>query len=137
MYFNFCLASSLAAHLHVYLVDVVTGNILFNTDHKRASGPVHLVHAENWIVVSTIDRFYIIGVFKSKTAIRAEKILDHSGVFIRDFPSSPFSILIHTIVAQMPLLREAMRQRVERGNSVLRQRVRFHLTMDKTFILVL
>ena len=58
MCYNFCLASFLAAHLHVYLVDVVTGNILFNTDHKRASGPVHLVHAENWIVVCIIDHLY-------------------------------------------------------------------------------
>ncbi|XP_071805651.1 ER membrane protein complex subunit 1-like [Asterias amurensis] len=37
-------------HLSVYLIDVVTGHLVFSADHKKTSGPVHLVHAENWIV---------------------------------------------------------------------------------------
>lgn len=38
--------------LSVYLVDGVTGLILYSVLHKRAKGPVHLVHSENWIVYS-------------------------------------------------------------------------------------
>ena len=49
------------------------------------------------------------------------KVLDHSDVFIRDFPCSPFSMLIHTIPAQTPLLRATFRQGVGRENSVLKQ----------------
>ena len=51
------------------------------------------------------------------------KVLDHSGVFIRDFPRSPFSMLIHTILARTPLLSATLRQGVGRGNSILRQSV--------------
>lgn len=37
--------------MSVYLVDVVTGGVVFHTSHKAAVAPVHLVHSENWIVV--------------------------------------------------------------------------------------
>ncbi|XP_022100616.1 ER membrane protein complex subunit 1-like [Acanthaster planci] len=37
-------------HLSIYLLDVVTGHIVFSIDHKRASSPLFLVHTENWIV---------------------------------------------------------------------------------------
>ena len=40
------------AAMSVYLVDVVTGSIIFHTTHKAAVSPLHLVHSENWIVVS-------------------------------------------------------------------------------------
>ncbi|KAF6210275.1 hypothetical protein GE061_013379 [Apolygus lucorum] len=36
----------------VYLIDAVSGGVVFSTTHKRASEPVHLVHSENWIVYS-------------------------------------------------------------------------------------
>lgn len=38
--------------LSIYLVDGVTGLILYSVSHKRAKGPVHLVHSENWLVYS-------------------------------------------------------------------------------------
>ena len=38
------------------------------------------------------------------------KVLDHSGVFIRDFPRSPFLMLIYTILEWMPLLSATLRQ---------------------------
>lgn len=34
----------------IYLIDGVTGLILYSISHKRAKGPVHLVHSENWLV---------------------------------------------------------------------------------------
>ncbi|XP_071489388.1 ER membrane protein complex subunit 1-like [Diadema antillarum] len=37
-------------HISVYLIDVVTGAIVFSADHKRVQGPVHIVHTENWVV---------------------------------------------------------------------------------------
>uniref|UniRef100_A0A0K8T908 ER membrane protein complex subunit 1 n=1 Tax=Lygus hesperus TaxID=30085 RepID=A0A0K8T908_LYGHE len=36
----------------VYLIDAVSGGVVFSTTHKRASEPVHLVHSENWIAYS-------------------------------------------------------------------------------------
>ncbi|XP_071439248.1 ER membrane protein complex subunit 1 isoform X2 [Hetaerina americana] len=38
--------------LNVYLVDVVSGAIVFSLTHKRAKGPVHILHSENWVVYS-------------------------------------------------------------------------------------
>lgn len=43
---------SYVAAISVYLVDVVTGGVVFHTSHKAALCPVQLVHSENWIVVS-------------------------------------------------------------------------------------
>ncbi|XP_076263953.1 ER membrane protein complex subunit 1 [Rhynchophorus ferrugineus] len=36
--------------LSVYLIDGVTGLIIYGTSHKKARGPIHLVHSENWLV---------------------------------------------------------------------------------------
>ncbi len=38
----------------VYLVDSVSGAIVYHTSHKNAVGPVHMAHSENWIVVHTL-----------------------------------------------------------------------------------
>ncbi|XP_067005032.2 ER membrane protein complex subunit 1 isoform X2 [Anabrus simplex] len=38
--------------LNVYLVDVVSGAVVFSISHKRAREPVHLVHSENWVLYS-------------------------------------------------------------------------------------
>ncbi|BFZ23271.1 hypothetical protein BsWGS_26310 [Bradybaena similaris] len=34
----------------LYLVDGVTGHIVYHQSHKRACGPVKVIHSENWIV---------------------------------------------------------------------------------------
>lgn len=36
--------------LSVFLIDGITGFVVYSTSHKRAKGPVHLVHSENWLV---------------------------------------------------------------------------------------
>jgi hypothetical protein len=38
--------------INVYLVDVVSGSIVFSMNHRRARGPVQIVHSENWLVYS-------------------------------------------------------------------------------------
>ncbi|XP_067139608.1 ER membrane protein complex subunit 1 [Centruroides vittatus] len=38
--------------LNVYFIDTVTGLIVYFVTHKRATGPVHIVHSENWAVYS-------------------------------------------------------------------------------------
>lgn len=38
--------------LNVYLIDVVSGSVVFSMSHRRAKGPVRLVHSENWLVYS-------------------------------------------------------------------------------------
>ena len=40
------------ASVCVYLLDSVSGAVLHRSSHKLASGPVHLVLSENWVVVS-------------------------------------------------------------------------------------
>ena len=39
-------------YLNIYLVDVVSGAVVFSSSHRRVLGPVHVVHAENWVVYS-------------------------------------------------------------------------------------
>jgi len=36
----------------MYLLDGVTGAVVHSAVHKRARGPVHVVHSENWLVYS-------------------------------------------------------------------------------------
>ncbi|XP_066256521.1 ER membrane protein complex subunit 1 [Euwallacea similis] len=36
----------------IYLIDGVTGLVLYSVSHKRAKGPIYLVHSENWLVYS-------------------------------------------------------------------------------------
>ena len=37
---------------NIYLIDSVTGHMVFHAHHKRAKGPIHVVHSENWVIVS-------------------------------------------------------------------------------------
>ena len=54
IWLNFCLISGF---LNVYLLDAVSGSIIFHANHKRVSGNVNLVHSENWVVVSSFFLF--------------------------------------------------------------------------------
>lgn len=38
--------------INVYLVDTVTGSVVYSFNYKRCRGPVHIVHSENWFFVS-------------------------------------------------------------------------------------
>ncbi|GAB0095170.1 ER membrane protein complex subunit 1 [Sergentomyia squamirostris] len=38
--------------INVHLVDVVSGSIVTTLTHRRAKGPLHMVHSENWLVYS-------------------------------------------------------------------------------------
>lgn len=38
--------------LSLYLVDAVSGQVIYTFKHDRASEPVHLLHCESWIAVS-------------------------------------------------------------------------------------
>jgi len=42
--------ASLKNFINVYLIDLVTGRIVFSVTHKRVAGPYHVVHSENWAV---------------------------------------------------------------------------------------
>merc|ERR1712038_827373 len=36
--------------VNIYLLDLVTGRIIFSANHRRVQGPYHVVHSENWVV---------------------------------------------------------------------------------------
>ena len=40
------------AFFSIYLVDTVTGNLVFHCTHKKSKGPINLIHSENWVSVS-------------------------------------------------------------------------------------
>lgn len=35
--------------LNVYLVDVVSGSVVFSMMHRKVRPPLHVVHSENWL----------------------------------------------------------------------------------------
>lgn len=39
------------SRLWLYMVDVISGEIIYSTKFLRVQPPFHLVHCENWIVV--------------------------------------------------------------------------------------
>jgi hypothetical protein len=36
----------------MFLIDAVSGSVVFSISHKRAREPVHIVHSENWLLYS-------------------------------------------------------------------------------------
>jgi len=42
--------SSGKGFVNIYLLDLVTGRIIFSANHRRVQGPYHVVHSENWVV---------------------------------------------------------------------------------------
>ncbi|KAL5013663.1 hypothetical protein ScPMuIL_007933 [Solemya velum] len=42
--------------VNIYLVDAITGHILFHATHHRAKGPINIVHSENWIVYNYFNQ---------------------------------------------------------------------------------
>lgn len=38
----------------IFLVDGVTGRIIHASVQRKAKGPVHIVHSENWVVVRRV-----------------------------------------------------------------------------------
>lgn len=37
---------------NIYLIDTITGLIVYSASHKRCKSPLHVVHSENWVVYS-------------------------------------------------------------------------------------
>ncbi|KAL3285148.1 hypothetical protein HHI36_019269 [Cryptolaemus montrouzieri] len=44
--------------LSIYLIDGITGMVIYALAHKRARGPVNLVHSENWLVYTFFNERY-------------------------------------------------------------------------------
>ncbi|KAJ8927927.1 hypothetical protein NQ314_019557 [Rhamnusium bicolor] len=76
--------------LSIYLVDGVTGLILYSTSHKRAKGPVHLIHSENWLVYS-----YFSERFRRTEIVGAELYEGHLQSNSTVFSSHAVSLLPH------------------------------------------
>ena len=57
----------------MYLIDSITGNIVYSVVHRRARKPIQVVHSENWVIVSLwISKF-------------SKKILKQNLFFILNF----------------------------------------------------
>uniref|UniRef100_A0A669QX33 ER membrane protein complex subunit 1 n=1 Tax=Phasianus colchicus TaxID=9054 RepID=A0A669QX33_PHACC len=48
----------------IFLIDGVTGRIIHSSVQKKAKGPVHIVHSENWVVVRSVILFLLL-IFRS------------------------------------------------------------------------
>ena len=47
LYIYYCIAN-----LNLYLLDVVSGGVVYQVTHKLATVPINIVLCENWVVVS-------------------------------------------------------------------------------------
>lgn len=47
-----------SAFFSLYLVDGVTGHIVYHQTHKRSRGPVKVIHSENWVVYTYFNEKY-------------------------------------------------------------------------------
>lgn len=47
----------------IYLIDGVTGRIIHSSVQKKAKGPVHIVHSENWVVVRRYSYLLVLYVW--------------------------------------------------------------------------
>ena len=47
LYMYYCIAN-----LNLYLLDVVSGGVVYQVTHKLATVPINIVLCENWVVVS-------------------------------------------------------------------------------------
>ena len=45
-------------YLNLYLIDVVSGAVVFSTSHRRVQPPYHVVYAENWVVYAYYNEKY-------------------------------------------------------------------------------
>lgn len=50
--YNYFMIVIFADVIYLYLVDVVSGAIIMVQSHRRARGPIKIVHSENWLVYS-------------------------------------------------------------------------------------
>ncbi|XP_050691412.1 ER membrane protein complex subunit 1-like [Eriocheir sinensis] len=44
--------------MNLYLIDTVTGAVIESVSHKKVSGPLHIVHSENWVVYTLFNDKY-------------------------------------------------------------------------------
>ena len=58
--------------LNMYLIDSVTGVIVYSINHKRVLAPVNIVHSENWLVYSYFNEKY------RRTEITSLELYDNS-----------------------------------------------------------
>lgn len=42
----------ITAVLNLYLIDVVSGSVIFSMTHRKVRPPLHIVHSENWLAYS-------------------------------------------------------------------------------------
>lgn len=76
--------------LSIYLIDGVSGLIMYSTSHKRAKGPIHMVHSENWLVYS-----YFSERFRRTEVVSAELYEGHVQSNSTVFSSYAISVLPH------------------------------------------
>lgn len=49
---------ALSDTMNLYLIDTVTGAVIESVSHKKVSGPLHIVHSENWVVYTLFNDKY-------------------------------------------------------------------------------
>lgn len=58
----------------IFLIDGVTGRIVHEAVQRKARGPVHFVHSENWVVVSTRVTSFFFPFVKSLKLHRVQSV---------------------------------------------------------------
>ncbi|XP_017849736.1 ER membrane protein complex subunit 1 isoform X2 [Drosophila busckii] len=99
--------------LHLYLIDVVSGSVIFSMTHRKVRAPLHIVHSENWLAYSFFNEKV------RRTEITTLELYEGSAQGNNSVWSSlqaPFMPLVERQSYIIPTIVEAMRETItERG----------------------
>lgn len=98
--------------LNVHLLDVVSGALIFSMSHKRAQGPVQMVHSENWLTYAfyneKVRRFEVAAVELYEGKTQANSTVWSS------LSSPPLPLVerqIYIIPAQVAIMKETITEK--------------------------
>ena len=86
----------------LYLVDLVTGHLVYSQTHKRARGPVHVIHSEHWVLYSYFSERYRrteVGILE----LYEGKAQSNSTAFSSFSPPSPPLVLRQAYIFPEPI----------------------------------
>ncbi|XP_068727259.1 ER membrane protein complex subunit 1-like [Montipora capricornis] len=122
--------------ISIYLMDAVTGLIVFHARHKNAKGPLHMVHSENWLVYclfNTKSRRYELTVLEMY-----DGYTERNSTVLSSFDPPPMPMILQQSYVFPTTIRTATVTITERGithkNLLFGLQTGYILSLPKNFL---